>query len=218
MSDSSVFDLDLIIFDMDGTLADRDTGELLPGVRTWFQHTRPSLRAKVCIASNQGGVGLRYWMERDGFGEPRKYPTAEIVDTRLREIMLACEYDNPKKQYNKDGTFRRCKFDGSGIDDALLSFAYQSKTSGKWGPEPDIIDIKTNHPDLLRAYMYSNYGEWSTKYRKPAPGMLLHFIDKYKAMPDRTLMVGDSEEDRLAAESAGCEFVYANLFFLGEVS
>lgn len=103
----------LIIFDMDGTLADRDTGELLPGVADWFERFKDFTR--YAIATNQGGVGLRYWMEKDGFGEPDKYPTEAQIEQRITEVC------------NRLG----------GQFDAYMCFAYQSKKSGQWGPIPE---------------------------------------------------------------------------------
>ncbi|GAB5494515.1 MAG: hypothetical protein Phog2KO_47300 [Phototrophicaceae bacterium] len=50
---------DLIIFDMDGTLSDWKTGKLLPNVKAWFDAQPPD--RKFALATNQGGVGLRYW-------------------------------------------------------------------------------------------------------------------------------------------------------------
>ena len=171
---------DLIIFDMDGTLADRDTSQLLPGVRSWFTGVRPKLSAKVVIASNQGGVGLRYWMESQSFGEPEKFPTAKDADQHLGAVLNVLD-----------------------IDDAWMAFAYQSKTSEKWGPVPDIHQRKYN----------SVYGIWSFNFRKPNPGMLLDFMREYNVGADRTMMVGDSEEDAAAAKRAGCKFVSADTFF-----
>ena len=45
--------------------------------------------------------------------------------------------------------------------------------------------------------------------RKPNPGMLEKLIKQYRTTPDQTLMVGDMESDRLAAENAGCDFIWA---------
>jgi len=185
---------DLIIFDLDGTLADRDTSELLPGVAEWFQDIRPSLDVKVVVASNQGGVGMGWWMSSEGFGEPEKYPTAKDAEAHLDSVMSKCTHDG-------------LEIDTAvlefGIDDACLAFAYQSKSSGKWGPTPDIYQSE----------YHSVYGRWDADFRKPAPGMLLDFMREYKANADRTLMVGDSEEDLQAANAAGCRFVDAAVFF-----
>lgn len=101
----------LIIFDIDGTLADWKTHELLPGVKTWFDAYAPS--TNIIGASNQGGVGLRYWMERDRFGEPKKYPTNLDAEEHFAAV-----------QRNLDHEFK-----------VLTCYAYQSK-SGRWSPTP----------------------------------------------------------------------------------
>jgi D-glycero-D-manno-heptose 1,7-bisphosphate phosphatase len=45
--------------------------------------------------------------------------------------------------------------------------------------------------------------------RKPNPGMLLKIMQRYDSAKCFTLMVGDMESDRLAAEAAGCDFIWA---------
>ncbi len=53
----------LVIFDVDGTLAEQFTLELLPGVEQFFQLLLQggcSQAPKAAIATNQGGVGMRY--------------------------------------------------------------------------------------------------------------------------------------------------------------
>lgn len=49
--------------------------------------------------------------------------------------------------------------------------------------------------------------------RKPQPGMLLGIMKRLSVCSDETIFVGDSEDDRLAAEAAGCRFVWAKDFF-----
>lgn len=176
---------DLIIFDLDGTLADRDTEEMLPGVALWFGSEREKV-PYVAIATNQGGVGLRYWMESGGFGEPEKFPTAEQA------------YDHVTRVIGKLQDI----YDDDAINAFLISFAYQSKKSGRWGPKPSEADY--DYLDWL-------VGEWGHEYRKPAPGMILDLIHQFESF--KTLMVGDSEEDRQAALSAGVDFEWADEFF-----
>lgn len=102
---------DLYIFDVDGTIAERDTTDLLPGVAEWFAGNQTA----VAFATNQGGVGLRYWMETARFGEPEKYPTAEVITARLESLAekLQVKWEN-----------------------IYYSFAYQSKSSDNWSPVP----------------------------------------------------------------------------------
>ena len=109
----------LIIFDCDGTLTPDNKG-------TWFDANvagkLATLRGqdiRLALASNQGGVGLRHWMEAAGFGKPDDYPTAAQVFSRLAEVA-----NNVTALTLLSVTIYTC-------------FAYQSKTSGKWTPTPE---------------------------------------------------------------------------------
>jgi D-glycero-D-manno-heptose 1,7-bisphosphate phosphatase len=52
--------------------------------------------------------------------------------------------------------------------------------------------------------------------RKPGPGMLIEAMDHFGIDRHDTLMVGDREEDRLAAEAAGVSFEWEWQFFDGD--
>ena len=108
----------LIIFDIDGTLADWKTNELLPGVKEWFDANAPT--TNIIGASNQGGVGLRYWMEREGFGDPMRYPRISSVDEHFEAVQRLLDHE-----------FK-----------VLRAYAYQSQ-KGLWSPTP-VGDEKTN--------------------------------------------------------------------------
>jgi HAD superfamily hydrolase (TIGR01662 family) len=114
---------ELIILDVDGTLAETYTLDLLPGVKPFFRlfhrsecHHQP----KLAIASNQGGVGMRYMLERKakkGFDE---YPTVQDIEARLAEIARMIGGGKPIPVY--------------------ASFRYQDKEEN-WTPvPPDAID------------------------------------------------------------------------------
>lgn len=49
--------------------------------------------------------------------------------------------------------------------------------------------------------------------RKPGPGMLLEAMEHCYVEASETMMVGDRDEDRLAAETAGVDFAWAHMFF-----
>lgn len=108
----------LLIFDVDGTLAETYTLKLLPGVANFFQQYRGgecAHRPALAIATNQGGVGMRYWMETDGFGEPDKFPTKQAVDDRLDQLVQLMNV---------------------GVDISVyVSYRYQNRR-GKWAPIP----------------------------------------------------------------------------------
>lgn len=71
----------LIVFDYDGTLVKAFTHKPLHGVREWFMQNRDNYM--LATVNNFGGVGLRLWMEVDGWGEPEKYPTEDETYTRV---------------------------------------------------------------------------------------------------------------------------------------
>lgn len=105
----------LICFDVDGTLVKSWSNELLPGVADYFAHLDQT-KTRIAFVTNQGGVGLRYWMEQDGFGEPEKLPTEQAVYERLDSITARL------------GIKTTCCI--------LASFAFQAKT-GAWSPLPE---------------------------------------------------------------------------------
>lgn len=108
----------LIIFDVDGTLARKYSLELLPNVKKFFRlvlHGNCPSRPKLAVATNQGGVGMRYWMETEGFGQPQNYPTVESFEERMRGLIDALGSQNELRVYT--------------------SYRYKNK-QGIWTPVP----------------------------------------------------------------------------------
>lgn len=172
----------IYIFDVDGTITDRDSTELYPKVIAWLKNVTPYDR--LFLATNQGGVGLRHWMIRDGFGDPSKLPTPEQARERINLIAKKMAFIS-----GKDVT-------------PYISFAYQSKTSGKWGPYPRLKYTK----------------EWDIARRKPNSGMIqeiMSAVGKVYDVHDRRqfMMVGDMESDCQAAADAHIGFMWAREFF-----
>lgn len=56
---------------------------------------------------------------------------------------------------------------------------------------------------------------WSTieRRRKPKPTMLLELAKQFGISPRNILCVGDRETDKMAAQAAACNFLYAKDFF-----
>lgn len=177
-------DYDLLLFDVDGTIAERNGSELLPAARDFFkllglrqaQPTRQD-RPAVGLVTNQGGVGLRYWMEEAGFGEPEKYPTLETVQGRLQALVAQIPVE--VKLY--------------------VSYAYQTVRTREWATVP---------------HQFAGQPEWSRAWRKPQPGMVAQAMtDAQVADPGRVLLVGDADTDEMAAINAGVKFTYARAFW-----
>lgn len=100
-----------IIFDLDDTIVERNSSQLLPGIKEWWQ-TNQEFRV-LGIITNQGGIGLRFWMEQNHFGTPDKYPTQESFKLRMSEVF--CNLGNEVPCY--------------------AAFRYKSK-KGIWSPVP----------------------------------------------------------------------------------
>lgn len=171
--------LKLIIFDMDGTLVEKFTLNLLPGVSPFFDllyrdgcEDPPS----VAVATNQGGVGLRFWLQQRG-KRFAQYPTEVEVEERLHDLAQRL-----------------------GAGSQLLTYAaYRSQTKeGQWVPVPAGAEGRPR---------------WQAGWRKPRPGMLLQAMQDAGASRHETIFVGDSIEDQLAAQAAGCAFSWAADFF-----
>lgn len=176
----------LIIFDLDGTLAPMDSDELYPDAKQWLENTPHNPGSVMpwrswAIATNQGGIGLRHWMEKDGFGEPKKYPTLQDFEARIAKL-----FPDVENEYR--WWLQMCA-------------RYQSKKSGKWCPVPE---------------WGTGLAMWNETNRKPAPGMLQHLMIVTGWSKAVTLMVGDSDEDKGAAEAVGCDFMWAWQFFKRE--
>ena len=186
----------LIIFDVDGTLTVPHTTQLLPGRREFFlalatEH-KQGKTPSIALATNQGGVGFRYWLESTPpawFTEKSKaeqaaqlaiYPTQAEAETRLSEVAAAIT-----TAFNIwwPATY--------------ISFAWQFK-SGSWadippGAEEDI--------------------HWSREWRKPNPGMLEQAILDTSILPRQALMIGDKITDIRAGRLAGCATAWSKDFF-----
>jgi HAD superfamily hydrolase (TIGR01662 family) len=168
----------LICFDIDGTLADRDSDELYPQARKFFDSLwdRETLQKHddapiIALVTNQGGPACR----DAGWGD--HFPTLEQIRRRLKAI---------------SETISR-----TALTTPLVYIAWGYKTkNGDYIYPKDIKEFE-KRPD----------------WRKPEPGMILRAMEFKRAKPEDTLMVGDSEDDRKAAEAAGCDFMLACEFF-----
>lgn len=127
----------LIIFDVDGTIANRDEDRLLPEARDFFkllyQWSAVAPLPKLALATNQGGVALRLWMEEAGWGEPEKYPTLEAVQIRLHAIQQQIPLSTM----------------------LYTAYAYQTQKTKEWAPVP--IQF-AGQPEWGRAWRKPNGG------------------------------------------------------------
>ena len=176
--------IDLIIFDLDGTLAKIYTLNLLPGVAAFFRQVYQgscARRPKLAVATNQGGVGIRYGLEHGYSGRPGSYPSEAEIEERLQGLLALVG----------GGEIQPTDLP------VYVSYRYQNR-KGQWTPVPP---EKAQDP------------RWSSEWRKPSPGMLLQAMQDAGVGPVQTLFVGDSPDDENAARAAACHFTWAAEFF-----
>lgn len=130
-------DYDLLVFDVDGTIANRSEDRLLPEARDFFKLLYNWSAVvdvpKIALATNQGGVALRLWMEDAGWGEPEKYPSLEAVQMRLRTLQQ--QIPMPTMLY--------------------VAYAYQTQKTREWAPVPLAF---AGQPAWSRAWRKPNGG------------------------------------------------------------
>ena len=120
--------IDLICLDVDGTLVESNkTSELLLHARE-FLHALAKKRpqVKLALVTNQGAVGLKYWMETNRFGEPHTLPSQAEVEDRIAKVKTQVDDIFPNVN-------------------VFMAFRYQSKSSGRWGPAPNQLDPRWTH-------------------------------------------------------------------------
>ena len=131
----------LILFEVEGTLVKPFTLDLLPGVASWFRY-HDLLPCKVGIATNQGGVAMRYYYLHTNQKKAAEYPTVEQVESRV--YRLARSLDIP-------------------IPNVYMSFAYRF-ADGRWVETPiaAVDDIRWAHgwrkpqPGMLQQALQDN--------------------------------------------------------------
>jgi len=178
--------VELYILDVDGTIVEPMGTDVYPEVIDRLKR----LETPYALASNQGGVGMRVWAERDrAFAQWLKSRGLEIERLFCQEDVDA-RMDLIVSNLVKGGLPKPVE--------VLVSFAYRNRL-GQWGPSPDKA---TGDP------------RWRQDWRKPAPGMNLEILNRTSVrIPRNVLCVGDKYNDRSAAENAGCAFQSALQFF-----
>lgn len=104
----------LYLFDLDGTLIDQSTCVLLKGVHEWLEKNK---LASMAVCSNQGGLGLRHWMEVGGFGNPISYPNHAKIAQKFEWF-----FQQLPREVNMG---------------VYMCYAYQSPKSKAWSPIPE---------------------------------------------------------------------------------
>ncbi len=175
---------DLILFDLDGTLVDRETWERLEGVNDWILAYSDSVLPvpEVAIITNQGGPACK----DAGWGT--HFPSYE--ETLIKVAVMSREF-------------------GAQMFGAL---AYQTKDGGWIAPVSLRPDSPGGVAIWLTGPGYDVQLSSSPSWRKPDMGMIRIAVNEW-VFPPRVLVVGDRPEDAGAAKAAGVDFMWAWEFF-----
>lgn len=164
-----------------------DTIINVPFVRTWG----PEYKYKALIVDYDGTL-------RESTG-PQKYPS------KPDEIQMLPGRTEVLKNFQEDGYLLLGASNQSGIARGSVT---REAVVGVFEETNNRLGLKIDynfcpHPsNPVMCYC-----------RKPSPGMAAIFIEKYKLLPSKCIMVGDMTSDKTFANRSGFEFVHVNDFF-----
>lgn len=114
------------------------------------------------------------------------------------------------KKYKEDGYILLGASNQSGIHKKTLDEDVAISTFDRTN---ELLGI-----DIDYAYCPHAYAPINCWCRKPMPGLLVHFIEKYKIDASKSIMVGDMTSDKTFAYRGGVRFQWADDFFRAEIT
>lgn len=159
----------------------------VPFLRSWG----PEYKNKALILDYDGTL-------RESTG-PQKYPST------LDEIMMLPGRTEVLKLYKED-------------DYLLLGASNQSGIARGSVTREAVVGVFEETNNRLGLKIDYNFCPHPSNpvmcyCRKPSPGMAAIFIEKYKLLPSKCIMVGDMTSDKTFANRSGFDFVHVNDFF-----
>lgn len=175
---------DFFIFDQDGTIANRNSTVIFQSMVEFFRQIKGDGRIELAICSNKGGVGMGQWAAAfDDEDRPAWLTPERMASYPTRQQAMAEMHTIAIEIQRLSGKMPALYY----------SFQFQFQ-DGTW-----------TQPDGEK--------EWAWNWHKPSPGMLKQALDDVALPPGYALMVGDRDEDRLAARDAGVDFMWAEEFW-----
>lgn len=180
-------ELDVLIFDVDDTIVQRWTTNLLRNRAQRLADLKKQGK-KIYLATNQGGPAYHAWHYNRRSGRAGEYPAFIKTIGMMADIAQTTGAE-------------RC---------------YVALHPGPEDVAREIFERMTTSPDQVMYLIGDKIrASYRLDWRKPSGVMLLNVIDETSAEKGRCAYVGNETKDQLAAEAAGVRFLDSDEFFLG---
>ena len=192
----NIQNISAVIFDLDGTLIDSlpDLAASANRVRRLYQMQELPIE-KI---RNYIGDGMRTLIHRT------------LTDSR----------DGKNEELIEEALAEHAKYYSEHLLDKTVLFPNTENTVKSIIKKGLQVSLVTNKPEknARKILEYFGIAELFTAIhggdtlpkRKPNPDLLLLACEKMQVQPENTLMIGDSENDFLAARGANCKIIFAN--------
>ena len=185
----SIYVMENIVFDLDGTLADT-SGDLIAAANYCFETmgygTLMDKTADKLTAFHGGRAMLR-----KGFERAKISYTDKLIDAQY--LVLLDYYSNHINQETH-------LYDG--VLSALDRLRNKNFNLGICTNKPEILAEKLLSELNIRDYFKIMLGADTLDVRKPHPRHLLETIKRMDGKPETSVLIGDTENDRKAAKNA----------------
>jgi phosphoglycolate phosphatase len=182
----------ILVFDLDGTLIDSQV-DLGNSVNAMLQHLgKPTLPQPVIAGYIGDGVAM---LVRRALGDPQ----GDVHDEEYVQAALGYFLDY-YREHKLDFTYVY-----SGVLESLSAIRAHWPTAA--------MAVLTNKPVRpsreicahfgLDRFFFQNYGGNSFHTKKPDPTGLLQLIAEASSIPEKTVMIGDSDIDVVTAKNCG---------------
>jgi histidinol phosphatase-like enzyme len=156
----------------------------------------------VAVVTNQAGP---LWREATG---QDKYPDAQSIGEALLSQLI-----DFMQVTRENSLWCISLYDQKAVD--LINKSIDPQAAQEYETPDEILarlkDVICKETDRFNAWVGI-----TPSWRKPNPGMLDFAMSHYGTSSEDTLMIGDREEDKLAAEAAFVDFQYEWQFFGGD--
>ncbi|QJQ95370.1 MULTISPECIES: phosphoglycolate phosphatase [Halomonadaceae] len=196
---SVLHDIDLVTFDLDGTLVD-SVPDLAAAVDAVLlaQGLLPAGERKV---RDWVGNGSRVLIERALSDAFRRSDSDDLVASDLGKDVLEQAHQGFLFHYGQAPSTRTRLYPG--VRDALEALAKRGLPMALVTNKPHTFIAPILESFAIAHYFTLCLGGDSLSFKKPDPAPLLHVASHFGMAPRRCLMVGDSRHDITAGKRAG---------------